>query len=70
MFTVVQAFEITYTDRPLDLVYSEEIAERMGQADDVTGIMPLVIVRYADGSRDYFPNATVDEVKEHLGMAA
>lgn len=52
----VQAFEITYTDRPLDLVYDERIAEKKGQADDVTGVMPLVIVRYENGEREYLPN--------------
>jgi len=52
----VQAFEITYTDKPLDLVYDEAVAERMGQADDVVGVMPLVIVRYEDGDREYLPN--------------
>lgn len=64
MAYVVQAWEITYPDRPCDVVYDQAIAlDRWGRNPGAT-VASLVIVRHDNGEREYHPGAVATELAE------
>jgi hypothetical protein len=59
----IQAWEVTYPDRPLDVIYDQHIAlERWGNAPGAE-MNALTIIRHEDGTRTYMKGAIAAEVK-------
>ena len=67
MARYVQAWRVTFTDRPVMLVYTQSIALDFWSQPNGLKMEALTIVRHDDGSREYLEGCLASAVAAYRG---